>query len=294
MYLRTFGWEGDQFDISQLLKPKRADRNVNVEELVYFVRTRVGWLRVMYRVGGTVTLLKSLLAAGLPVMIEEGFYLEESYWPRDDRWAAHYLLLTGYDDTEKTFTAQDSFIGPDQQLPYQELDANWKVFNRVFIIVYHPSQEDIVQSILGEEWDSQVNRQHALEAAQDEIGQDPSDAFAWFNLGTNLVYFERYEEAAQAYDAARSIGLPQRMLRYQFGPFFAYFHSGRLEDLLALTEYALQITRNSEEALLWRGWARYRQGDIPGAIEDFRAALQANPNYPDARYALDFLGVGGE
>ena len=27
-------------------------------------------------------------------------------------------------------------------------------------------------------------------------------------------------------------GLPQRMLRYQFGPFFAYFHTGRIDDLL--------------------------------------------------------------
>jgi hypothetical protein len=43
------------------------------------------------------------------------------------------------------------------------------------------------------------------------------NAFAWFNQGTNLTYFQRYSEAAQAYDTARSIGLPQRLLRYQFG-----------------------------------------------------------------------------
>ncbi len=48
-------------------------------------------------------------------------------------------------------------------------------------------------------------------------------------------------------------GLPQRMLRYQFGPFLAYFNALRTEDLLALTDYALDRTANSEEALLWRG-----------------------------------------
>ena len=39
--------------------------------------------------------------------------------------------------------------------------------------------------------------------------------FAWFNLGSDLVYFDRYEEAALAYDKARELGLPLRMFRYQ-------------------------------------------------------------------------------
>jgi tetratricopeptide (TPR) repeat protein len=103
------------------------------------------------------------------------------------------------------------------------------------------------------------------------------------------VYFEQYAEAARSYDEARKIGLPQRMLRYQFGPFFAYFHAFRNEDLLALAEYALQRTPNSEEALLWRGWGRYRDGNTRGAREDWEKALQANPNFFDAQYALDYL-----
>lgn len=117
------------------------------------------------------------------------------------------------------------------------------------------------------------------------------NAFAWFNAGSNLVYFQRYAEAAQAYDQARAIGLPQRMLPYQFGPFFAYFHSFRTDNLMALVAHALKVTRNSEEALLWRGWGLYRQGDAQGAIADFRAALEANPNYTDAQYALEFVGA---
>ena len=49
-----------------------------------------------------------------------------------------------------------------------------------------------------------------------------------------------------------------------------------------LTEYALQRTPNSEEAHLWRGWGRYRNGDVNGAVADFRAALEVNPNNWDA------------
>ncbi|HEX6303719.1 MAG TPA: C39 family peptidase [Anaerolineales bacterium] len=289
MYLRYYGWEEDQFPIADLLKPLREDRNVNVEELVFYARTRVGWLRSEFRVGGDIQLMKKFLAAGIPVMIEEGFSLDETYWPNDDRWAGHYLLLTAYDDAAETFTAQDSFTGPDRKVTYASMDKNWQAFNRVYILVYRPEQEETVRSILGDDWDVDINRRNALEAAKAEAEADPQDAFAWFNLGSNLVYFEEYGEAARAYDQARNIGLPHRMLRYQFGPFFAYFFSGRNEDLLALTEYALQRTPNSEEALLWRGWSLYREGQTGQAIADFNQALAENPNYQDAQYALEFI-----
>jgi len=289
MYLKYWGWEGDQFAIAELLKPQREDRNVNVEELVYYTRTRAGWLHTEYRVGGDIALLKKLLAARIPVVIEETFRFEEPFWPNDDLWAAHYNLLTGYDDAAQTFTAQDSFYGPDKKVPYATLDENWKPFNRVYILVYPPDNEAEVQSILGPDWDVDANRQRALETAQAETQADEQDAYAWFNLGTNQVYFERYNEAATAFDRARQIGLPQRMLRYQFTPFFAYFHALRTEDLLGLTEYALEITPNAEEALLWHGWALYRMGDSASAIADFQQALVENANYPDAVYALDFV-----
>jgi tetratricopeptide (TPR) repeat protein len=289
MYLRYWGWEGDQFTIANQLKPKSEDRNVNVEELSYYVITQAGWLNLQYRVGGDLELLKKFLAAGIPVMIEESFYFDETYWPNDDRWAAHYNLLTAYDDAAQVFTSQDSFRGADQKVPYDTLDEYWHSFNRVYILVYPPDWNDTVKSILGENWDPDANRQHALEVAQAETEDDPQDAFAWFNLGTNLVYFERYDEAARAYDQAREIGLPQRMLRYQFGPFFAYFHARRMDDLMALLDYALQRTPNSEEAKLWRGWALYRDGDTQGAIEQFQSALEENWNYQDAKYALQFV-----
>lgn len=289
LYLKTYGWDGDQYDISALLKPERSDRNVNVEELIYYVRTQAGWMDAEFRVGGNIELLKQFLAIGMPVMIEEGTVLDAGYWPNDDRWAGHYLLLTGYDDNTQTFTGQDTYYGADRQIPYKKLDENWKTFNRVYILLYPHEREAEVKAILGPDWDQDFNRQQALEIAQAETEKDPQDAFAWFNLGSNLVYFERYEEAASAYDTARQLGLPQRMLRYQFGPFIAYFHSFRMDELMALTEYALQRTQNSEEALLWRGWGLYRLGDSAEALEYFREALEANKFYLDAQYAIDFV-----
>lgn len=291
IYLRHYGWEGSEKDIAAELKPLEEDRNVNPEELVYYVRNFAGWLRAEFRVGGNVSLMKQLIAAGFPVLIEESFYFETPYWPDDDLWAAHYFLLTAYDDATQLFTGQDSFHGPNQTISYETFDKEWKLFNRVYLLVYRPEQEETLKSILGEDWDPDVNRQNALDIAKAETESNPDDAFAWFNLGSNEVYFGNYGFAANAYDKAREIGLPQRMLRYQFGPFFAYFHSGQTDDLVALTEYALKITPNSEEALLWHGWALYRMGKEAEAIADWREALVANPVYTDAVYALNFVGI---
>jgi len=49
--------------------------------------------------------------------------------------------------------------------------------------------------------------------------------------------------------------------------------------LLTLTEYALSRTANSEEALVWHGWALYRKGDAQAAGEEFHKALDAHPGF---------------
>ena len=290
MLLHFYGWQGDQHTISDLVKPIQADRNVNVEELYYFVSTKVTWLTMQYRVGGNDDLLKRFLAAGLPMMIEESSAVEKQYARYDDDyWDGHYLLITGYDDARQVFITQDSFLGPDRLVNYNDLAKNWEPFNHVYLIIFKPEQQQTVQDLLGSDWDAGTNRQHALDQAQALTQSDPQDKFAWFNLGTNLVYFERYSEAAQAYDSARKLTIPQRMLRYQFGPFIAYFRANRIQDLLALTQYALKITDNSEEAWLWQGWAEYRLGDKQTAIDDFNKALKFHPGYQDALYALNFV-----
>ena len=288
--LRFYGWEGDQFEISDLLKPDRGDKNVNIEELVYFVRNKAGWLEADYRVGGSLDTLKHFLAMGYPVVVEKG-YVIESDGP-DDGWAGHYMLLTGYDESREVFIGQDSFIGPDREITYADLNEGWKAFNHVYMYLYPVSGQAPLETILGADMDEDENRERALARAQHEVELNPDDEYAWFNLGTNLLHFERYPQAAEAFDTALELGLPWRFTRYQFGPYIAYFHSGRTEDVIALADATLQRTAKAEESLLWRGWAYYRLGDVGQAIEDFRAALIINPNYLDAHYALEYIEGG--
>lgn len=293
MTLRMYGWEGDQYDIARIVKPIDKDRNVNPDELRYYILNEAGWLRAEFRVAGDIDLLKRLLAASYPVIVEEASTLDpqDANGPNDDLWDAHYLLITGYDDTTEVLTAQDPLRGPDKKIPYDQFMADWKPFNYVYMVIYFPQNEEEVKSILGNNWDPDQSRKNAMDIAQAAVTSDPNDKFAWFNLGSNLVYFDRYQEAAQAYDKAYTIGLPQRMTRYQFGPFFAYYNNDQIDYLLELTKNTYTPINGyyAEEALLWHGYGLYRKGDYAGALKDWNKALDVHPGYLDAESAIGLI-----
>jgi tetratricopeptide (TPR) repeat protein len=293
MAMHLYGWEGNQTDISNVVKPISGDRNVNPEELRYYVRTQAGWLNLEYRVGGTIELLKRLLAANYPVIVETVTSLnpQDALSAADDLWAAHYLLITAYDDAMQEFTVQDSYRGADLKISYEQLQKDWKPFNNLYMVIYFPQFEEEMKTLLASDWDPNLNRQLTLDLTQALTSQPSADAFDWFNYGSNLTYFERYEEAALAFDKAREIGLPIRMFRYQFSPFLAYFHSGRNDDLLALTNYARGVTEMSEEAWLWYGFGLYRNGDNAGALKAWQKADAINPNFfeDQARKAMQLV-----
>ena len=293
MTLRMYGWEGDQYDIARIVKPIDKDRNVNPDELRYYILNEAGWLRAEFRVAGDIDLLKRLLAANYPVIVEEASTLDpqDANGPNDDLWDAHYLLITGYDDTTEVLTAQDPLRGPDKKIPYDQFMADWKPFNYVYMVIYFPQNEEEVKSILGDNWDPDQSRKNAMDIAQAAVTSDPNDKFAWFNLGSNLVYFDRYQEAAQAYDKAYTIGLPQRMTRYQFGPFFAYYNNDQIDYLLELTKNTYTPINGyyAEEALLWHGYGLYRKGDYAGALKDWNKALDVHPGYLDAESAIGLI-----
>src|SRR5512139_505087 len=175
MALHMYGWEGSQEDIAAQIKPVLQDRNVNPEELIYYVRNNAGWLNMEYRVAGTIEQLKRLLAARYPVIIEGTTDLDpnDALGPNDDLWAAHYLLLTGYDDASASFTVQDSYHGPDRSVSYAQLEAEWKPFNYVYMFFYLPEEQPELQSILAADWDPDLNRQRALDLAQAATEADP-------------------------------------------------------------------------------------------------------------------------
>ncbi len=279
MYLSFYGWKGTQKDVANIVKPNQFDKNVRWDELVYYVKTHAGWLEAMFRVGGTTEELKLYLANGFPVVIETGYEVTEG-------WVGHYLLITGYDDVRQVFITQDATAGADREVSYADIEEGWQVFNYLYILMYPPAKQNVVSALLGANADEAANRKTALSIAENETKAKPMNAFAWFNLGSNLNYFDRYAEAAKAFDKAREIGLPKRMLFYQFGPYRAYFNTGRYQDVVDLATYTINYRPDVEETYFWRGWAQYQLGKKSAAIADFKSALGVNPTFNDAKMAL--------
>ncbi len=283
MYFSYFGYRQDtQVQIANVLKPNKDDRNVSPDELVGYARAK--GFRAQTRVNGDIHKLKAFLSSGLPVMIEEGYDPERAH----QGWMGHYLLLTGYD--ENGVTAQDSYNGPNQVVTWQALDERWRDFNRTYLVVYTDAYAGAVESIIGEDLDDATMYAKAAQRAQDEWNAQPADAFAAFNLGSSLVGLGEYEAAAAAFDQARVLKLPWRMLWYQFGAFEAYDQVGRYDEVIALADATLKPTGDLEESYYYKGRALEKLGRLAEARAAFERALQYNANYDAARHALDALG----
>ncbi len=288
MALSFHGWRQPQAYAGDILKPNREDKNVSPHELASFVREQ-SFVEAIVRVGGSLDLLKRLVANGFPTVIETAAMFE-GY-----DWIGHYRVVVAYDDALQLFYFYDSFlgVGPDANgvtESYARVDNDWRAFNRTFIVVYHPEREALLRNILAEHWDETAAAQIAFETAQGEARNNPQDAFAWFNMGSSLVALGRHQEAAAAFDQATSTGrLPWRMMWYQHGAFAAYFAVGRYDDVLTLAAHNQNTAPELEETYYWRGRVYEAQAQSQQAASAYRRALGYNPNFEAARQALNSL-----
>lgn len=296
MALSYWGWKGDQRPIAAFTKPNSRDKNVMPYELADYAGQETEF-EVVYRVGGEVELLKRFLAAGFPIMIEKGFEGRDF-----DGWMGHYVLVTGYNDTSQQFTLQDSYYGPNQIMDYKDLESYWRAFNFTYLAVYPAERGKEVATILGPQLDEAYNYRYAAQKASDDIyiltGRD--NFFAWFNRGTNLVQLQDYAGAALAYDQAFAIypdipakERPWRMMWYQTGPYWAYYYSGRYQDVINLGTTTLDTMSEPvlEESYYWRALAREALGDINGAIKDLQSSLKVHPGFEPALVKLKQLEI---
>ena len=316
MALKFWDWSGDRDDVAKVVKPGSPDtkldfierglpdKNVMPYELVDFVNTQTIEYRALSRYGGDMDLLKHLIAAGFPVVVEKGYY-ERDYTGKID-WLGHYLFTTGYDDARGGFIVQDAYIKPGKDLlsKYKDYQDGWRSFNYLFMVVYPADRESEVLNILGPWADEAWAANHALELANQEISKLTGNDlfFAYFNKGTSLVALNQYSDAAVSYDQAFSQyskwdttkgNRPFRMMWYQTGPYFAYYYSARYQDVINLANTTLTKTISKptlEESLLWRGRAYYMIGDTNSAVKDYRAALQVHADWFPAVQALQELG----
>ena len=288
MALSYYGWQQDQAYAGSRLKPNREDKNVSPHELAGFVADET-FVRAIARIGGTLEMLKRLVANGFPVVIETGAMFE-AY-----DWIGHYRALIAYDDSLQLFYFFDSFLGVGDgaqgvSTSYAQVDKDWQAFNRAFIVVYEPQREGMLRALLGSHWDERGAAEAAFSTAQNEARQEPQNAFAWLNMGSALVALDRHKEAAAAFDQANRAGsLPWRIFWYRFAIFEAYFEVGRYDDVLSLARINQNNARELEETYYWQAKVRQAQGNMQAAESLYRRALAYNPNFAAARDALESL-----
>ncbi len=302
MALSFWGWQGDRLDTGKWLKPYSKDKNVMPYEMAAYVNEQTD-LRAIVRMGGSLELVKTLVANGFPVLAEKGTWIRD--FTGVVSWMGHYSVITGYDDPSQQLITQDSYFTPDYLVPYDKFIREWRSFNYTYILIYPPDQETVIQTLLSEDWDKNTNAMKAAQLASNEIFalEGVDKFFAWFNRGTSLKELQDYGGAALAYDEAFAIynSLPEdravrpyRILWYQTGPYFAYFYVGRYYDVLNLATTAINAALDEpaiEESFYWRGMAKKALGDTSGAIADFRLALKYHPDFEPAVYQLTELGA---
>lgn len=293
--LNFYGVDVDQMAVAAAIRPAYEDRNVSPWEMVAYIEETTS-LRAATYVNGDLPLLQRLLAAGFPVIIEKGLMLADE----DIGWMGHYLTLFGYEEEAQQFWALDTFLGPFDRVGRRENFADvlryWWQFNNRFVVVYPAAQETAVSTLLGPDYaDPLIMWRQAAEAAQAAATASLADPYAWFNLGSSLTHLGDltgesvyYEQAAASFDEARRIGLPWRMLWYQFEPYVAYLQNGRTADVFLLTEAQLATEggRGVEENHLYRGHAYLARGDVEQARRAYARGLEINPFHAELLAAM--------
>lgn len=282
MVLSYFGITRTQEQLGPVFRPNPGDKHVEPPQFVAFfpeygLRTRV-------IEGGSSEVVKRLIAAGFPVITPQ--WLDH----KPDA-IGHYRVVRGYDDSRGGFIVNDSMFGPDVLLPYGEFEELWRAFNYRYLPVYRPEDEPRVLAILGEDADPQRNYQRALALFQRLAEERPDDAYVWFSIGTNYFLLGDYQAAVQAYERAEAIGLPPKMLWYQFWPVAAYNNIGRPQRALELATAQIATAGTFGEMRYERGRAFEAMGNLDAAIAEYRRALLDDANLEVVRQALERLGA---
>jgi tetratricopeptide (TPR) repeat protein len=314
MALNFWGWKGNRDDVAKVVKPGEndpsksfidrgfTDKNVMPYELVDFVNENTDF-HALYRYGGDVELIKGLVAAGFPPVVEKGYY--EADYRGKVAWLGHYQFVTGYDDQAQEFIVQDTWNdGPNFHIAYDTFVEGWRSFDFVLYVVYPFDRTDQVMRVLGPYQDAGWAAQTALDRADQDIKQLTGIDlfFAWFAKGTSHVALQQYVDAATAYDQAFSLYAamgdddnerPFRMMWYQTGPYWAYFYSGRYQDVINLADTTFKTVGapTLEESLYWRGLAEYAIGSRQAAITDVQKCVYYNKNFKAGIAKLQEWGV---
>jgi hypothetical protein len=193
MVLSYYGISKRQTEIAPVLRPNAKNFSVRMDQLQAYLQ-QFG-IEGQPLIGGTLSQLKALVSNNIPVVVEDQLSLQEDY--------GHFRVVRGFDDSAGVLIFGDSYYGPTNRLTYPLYQELWKRHNYSFMPVYKPAQRQVVQAILGRDFDPKQNLQDALNEAQQAVQAHPDDGFSWLNAGNDLYRSGELQEAKTAWERAQ-------------------------------------------------------------------------------------------
>jgi hypothetical protein len=167
-----------------------------------FARAKGMWS--LMGVAGTPTLIKSLLANGFPVMVDQ--------WVSSADHTDHYRTIEAYDDVRQVFVASDPLKGPGYVQSYAEFESTWQVNFQRFYVVYPPAKHGLLTGVLrASGWDpasaftADALNSRTLPNAHN-LGDGLGPGYDYLNLAWDQVELGDFVGARRALDAARTKG----------------------------------------------------------------------------------------
>jgi protein O-mannosyl-transferase len=118
---------------------------------------------------------------------------------------------------------------------------------------------------------------NALFCFDKAIQKKPGNGSAYYNRGITFGLLKRYSEAINDYNHAL-LYAPQKAIEIRTSRSNIFLSLGRIKEAIADLDYL--ISRDNKNVVLYynRGVARQHLNNFPGAIADFRRALEISPN----------------
>jgi len=135
--LRYYGVTKTQQELQAILRPSDPS-GMEPWGIPAYAQT-VG-MRTLLSRNGNDQLLKSLLRAGFPAIVED---LISATDPGE-----HYRPVEGYDDTLGQFITADPLLGPRHAISYGEFNQIWAPTRNLFVVIYPPSKQPALDAAL--------------------------------------------------------------------------------------------------------------------------------------------------
>jgi tetratricopeptide (TPR) repeat protein len=282
MILSYYDIDKTQKELGDQMRPYQHPQGDNDDKTI-FPAEFVAWLeklglKALYRPNGSIQLIKLLVANEIPVVVKT--------WLRPNEDIGHFRIVRGFDEGAKVIISDDSYFGPNRRISYFDFLSMWQPFNYAYIPVYPAEKEEVVKAILGEDLDSKIVYQKAVERAEKEAELDSENVYPIFNLSTSYYHLGEYEKSVAEFEKVEN-RLPRRMLWYHIEPILAYRELKNYDRVFEITNWLFEHgNRAFSELYQIRGEIYLEKGDKEAAKREFELALEYNKNFQPAKDAL--------